>query len=344
MSPGHRRQHGRRAGTGPAAGRSGGVDRHLGHRVRGHHVPAADPSGAVAGFADATGRFLPLVCTVNAGLVLSAVARPDRHRPGRAVGGRARRRARCGRDHPAALPRRRADTQPAARQRGAARPDHPQRHPAEPGPGRAWKRCSPPWPTRPACSPLHGVEQRRVLLIGGGARSEAVRAAGAGDLRRPGHGARARGVRGARRRPAGGVGAGRDAGAARTGPAGRPREYTGPPVPDLRERFAELRDATATWAERTEEPVNAADRYAAGPQRPVLVRHLDRRVAGSGCLRAGGAAAHARRPGRPQARRARRLRGQLPRQRRVRLRREPGRAGPADRATSGRRWPRPAWW
>jgi xylulokinase len=37
-------------------------------------VPAADPSGAVAGFADATGRFLPLVCTVNAGLVLAAAA------------------------------------------------------------------------------------------------------------------------------------------------------------------------------------------------------------------------------------------------------------------------------
>jgi xylulokinase len=36
--------------------------------------PAADPSGAVAGFADATGRFLPLACTVNAGLVLNATA------------------------------------------------------------------------------------------------------------------------------------------------------------------------------------------------------------------------------------------------------------------------------
>jgi len=35
---------------------------------------AADPSGAVAGFADATGRYLPLVCTINAGLVLSATA------------------------------------------------------------------------------------------------------------------------------------------------------------------------------------------------------------------------------------------------------------------------------
>jgi xylulokinase len=37
-------------------------------------VPAADPTGAVAGFADATGAFLPLVCTVNAAGVLSATA------------------------------------------------------------------------------------------------------------------------------------------------------------------------------------------------------------------------------------------------------------------------------
>jgi xylulokinase len=36
---------------------------------------AADPSGTVAGFADATGRFLPLVCTLNAARVLDAAAR-----------------------------------------------------------------------------------------------------------------------------------------------------------------------------------------------------------------------------------------------------------------------------
>jgi xylulokinase len=36
--------------------------------------PAADPSGIVAGFADATGRFLPLVCTLNAARVLDAAA------------------------------------------------------------------------------------------------------------------------------------------------------------------------------------------------------------------------------------------------------------------------------
>ncbi|MFI6394560.1 xylulokinase [Nonomuraea sp. NPDC050540] len=36
--------------------------------------PGADPSGVVAGFADATGRFLPLVCTLNAARVLEAAA------------------------------------------------------------------------------------------------------------------------------------------------------------------------------------------------------------------------------------------------------------------------------
>ena len=37
--------------------------------------PTADPSGTVAGFADATGRFLPLVCTLNATKVTDIVAR-----------------------------------------------------------------------------------------------------------------------------------------------------------------------------------------------------------------------------------------------------------------------------
>ncbi|WP_027345844.1 xylulokinase [Hamadaea tsunoensis] len=37
-------------------------------------VAAADPSGIVAGFADATGHFLPLVCTLNAARVLDATA------------------------------------------------------------------------------------------------------------------------------------------------------------------------------------------------------------------------------------------------------------------------------
>ncbi|GAA2351041.1 xylulokinase [Saccharopolyspora halophila] len=36
--------------------------------------PSADPSGIVAGFCDATGRYLPLVCTLNAARVLSSTA------------------------------------------------------------------------------------------------------------------------------------------------------------------------------------------------------------------------------------------------------------------------------
>jgi len=38
-------------------------------------LPARDESGAVAGFADATGRFLPLVCTLNGAKVLDAARR-----------------------------------------------------------------------------------------------------------------------------------------------------------------------------------------------------------------------------------------------------------------------------
>lgn len=38
-------------------------------------VPASDPSGTVAGFADASGHFLPLIATLNAARVLDAAAR-----------------------------------------------------------------------------------------------------------------------------------------------------------------------------------------------------------------------------------------------------------------------------
>ncbi|MDQ1060473.1 xylulokinase [Arthrobacter globiformis] len=38
-------------------------------------APTADPAGLVAGFADATGNFLPLVCTLNASRILDATAR-----------------------------------------------------------------------------------------------------------------------------------------------------------------------------------------------------------------------------------------------------------------------------
>jgi len=38
------------------------------------HKPVADPTGIVAGFADATGGYLPLVCTLNAARVLDTIA------------------------------------------------------------------------------------------------------------------------------------------------------------------------------------------------------------------------------------------------------------------------------
>ena len=40
----------------------------------GSNIPTADASGLVAGFADATGHFLPLVCTLNAARVLTSTA------------------------------------------------------------------------------------------------------------------------------------------------------------------------------------------------------------------------------------------------------------------------------
>ena len=71
--PRYRRQHGRRGvGLRPAdvvvsIGTSGTV-----YGVS--DEPTADASGIVAGFADATGRHLPLVCTLNATKVTDACA------------------------------------------------------------------------------------------------------------------------------------------------------------------------------------------------------------------------------------------------------------------------------
>ncbi|HMA45990.1 MAG TPA: FGGY family carbohydrate kinase, partial [Frankiaceae bacterium] len=81
---------GLRPGTpvGPGAGDNAGASLGLGLRVGQAAMslgtsgtifavaerPAADPTGIVAGFADATGRFLPLVATLNAARVLDAAA------------------------------------------------------------------------------------------------------------------------------------------------------------------------------------------------------------------------------------------------------------------------------
>ena len=137
--------------------------------------PSADPSGAVAGFADANGRFLPLVCTLQRG--------EGHRRGGPAAGpvrGRARRRWRSPR-HPAravgaaALPRRRTHA-------GSTRRDRcPRRDPLRRrrrGGGRAAHEGV-------VCSLLDGLDalgaharldDGRLWLVGGGARSGAYRA------------------------------------------------------------------------------------------------------------------------------------------------------------------------
>ena len=71
-----------------------------------------DPSGIVAGFADASGRYLPLACTLNATLAVDRMAALAR--------ARARRRGARRRGRGAALARRRAHAEPAARRRLAS--------------------------------------------------------------------------------------------------------------------------------------------------------------------------------------------------------------------------------
>ena len=91
---------------------------------------------------------------------------------------------------------------------------------------------------------------RRVLLIGGGARSAAVRQLAPGIFFSP------VGVPEPEEYVA--LGAARQAAWALAGtpepPPWPPRPaetYTGPPRPEIRERHAALRDDTATWNERT---------------------------------------------------------------------------------------------
>ena len=115
--------------------------------------PCRDPTGAVAGFADATGRFLPLVCTLNAALVTEAIGRHPRGGPcgprrSRPAGSSGVRRVGAG-----PVPGRRAHAQPARRHR------HPPRHPpgrqsGGPGPGRLRGRgLRPARRPRRACAP-----------------------------------------------------------------------------------------------------------------------------------------------------------------------------------------------
>jgi xylulokinase len=215
-------------------------------------VPAADPSGAVAGFADATGRFLPLVCTINAALVLSATASllgtdldglsalalaaqpgaggitllpyldgertPDRPDATGVLRGLSTRNA-----TPENLARAAVEAVLAALADAADR-------------------------ITAACG--NGMGSGRVLLIGGGAKSQAVRQVAAGIFGRP--------VSVPEPEEYVALGAARQAAWSLAGtpepPPWPPRpaaSYDGEAQPQVRERHAALREDTAPWKEGT---------------------------------------------------------------------------------------------
>ena len=209
-------------------------------------VPAADPSGAVAGFADATGRFLPLVCTINAALVLSATATmlgtDNDGLSGLALA------AEPGAGGLTLLPYldgERTPDRPAATGvlRGLTTRNATSQNLARSAVEAVLASLADAATHLAGC----GVEQRRVLLIGGGARSEAVCRLAPGIFGTP--------VAVPEPEEYVALGAARQAAWALAGTAGPPdwprpaaAEYSGRPEPQVRERHVALREDTAGWS------------------------------------------------------------------------------------------------
>ncbi len=210
-------------------------------------TPADDPSGEVCGFADATGRFLPLVCTVNAGLVMSAMA----ELLGVDLAGldELALKAEPGAQGITLLPYldgERTPNRPSAT--GVLR-------------GLTTRNARPENLARAAIEALlaslaeatdrlteQGCVRRRVLLVGGGARSPAVCALAPGIFGSP--------VLVPQPGEYVALGAARQAAWALSGgaeppdwPARPAKLYEGPPEPLVRQRHAALRDETASWPE-----------------------------------------------------------------------------------------------
>jgi xylulokinase len=206
-------------------------------------VAAADPSGAVAGFASATGSFLPLVCTINAGLVLAAAAAMT----GTDLAGLATRAlaAEPGASGVTLLPYFDGERTPNLPLATGVMTGLTTTNGTAENLARAAVEgvlCS-----LADAVELLGVEPRRILLIGGGARSEAICALAPGilgadvDVPEP--------------QEYVALGAARQAAWALTGAPQPPdwprppaRRYSGEPQPRVRQRFAALRAATSAWA------------------------------------------------------------------------------------------------
>jgi xylulokinase len=208
--------------------------------------PAADESGLVAGFADATGRFLPLVATVNAARILTVTARmmatDVADLDGLAL------IAPPGAGGLTLLPY--LDGERSPRRPGASGVLR----------GLTSANTTPENLARAAveallCSLADAIDDladtvisaERVILIGGAARSEPIRQIAPAIF----------GVPVTVPQPAEYValGAARQAAWALSGAdsppdwplAGASAEYTAEPTPEIRERYAALRDATVGW-------------------------------------------------------------------------------------------------
>jgi xylulokinase len=208
--------------------------------------PAADESGLVAGFADATGRFLPLVATVNAARILTVTARMLGTDPSGLS------------DLALAAPAGAGGLTLLPYLDGERSPNRPRASGVLRG--LTSTNTTPENLARAAVEALLcsladaignladcGIAAQRVILIGGAARSEAVRRIAPAIF----------GVPVAVPQPAEYValGAARQAAWALSGSAepldwplaGLSAEYTAEPDPSVRERYAALRDATVGW-------------------------------------------------------------------------------------------------
>ena len=211
-------------------------------------VPAADPSGAVAGFADATGRFLPLVCTINAGLVLSAAAgllgAPLEELSALAL------QAGPGAGGLTLLPYFDGERTPDRPDATGVLRGLTTANATRPNLARATvEAVLASLAEAAALLPGAGARPRRVLLIGGGARSEAVCRIAPGIFAAP--------VTVPEPEEYVALGAARQAAWALSGAAAPPSwparpatEYTGEPQPAVRQRHVVLRDDTAGWPSR----------------------------------------------------------------------------------------------